>query len=609
MEPGICYIKPEYLVEEVKKTIVTDTESSEDRKRKIPEECGTGESNEKSDAPACKFQKTSKKERKRGQNKNRPVYKDDRTTHLCNSLINGPTEKKCSLENCRYVHDLDQYLSSKGEDLGDKCVVFEVKGFCPRGVTCRFAKAHLDSEGNNIKASSYDENAPASTFNGITSELQIRLRKRNYDFSKSKKCIKQAEEIRDKRKQEKESNGSEKNGDSELNDKKTNNENPDHDQTNEMEVEKPVGSCIDENSGRDAKLRKPVDFVDKLVLSPLTTVGNLPFRRICKEFGADITCGEMACCVPLVKGMTQEWALTKRHESEDVFGVQLCGNNPNIIAQTAQLMQETAKVDYIDLNIGCPIELIYQQGGGSALMRRTNILELAVRACSNLNSNIPFTVKMRTGIYADKSVAHDLVPLVEEWGGAAVTLHGRSREQRYTRNANWEYIEECASKAKHMPIIGNGDILNFEDYTEKRKIAPHVSSVMIGRGALIKPWIFKEIKEQKHWNPSSNERFEMMRRYVNYGLEHWGSDTKGVENTRRFLLEWQSFLYRYIPYDLMLHPPQKINQRPQTFRGRDEMETLMSSPNSQDWVKLSEMLLGPVPDGFTFMPKHKANSY
>lgn len=140
-------------------------------------------------------------------------------------------------------------------------------------------------------------------------------------------------------------------------------------------------------------------------------------------------------------------------------------------------------------------------------------------------------------------------------------------------------------------------------------MAPHVSAVMIGRGALIKPWIFKEIKEQKVWNPSSNERYEILRKYVNYGLEHWGPDNKGIENTRRFLLEWQSFLYRYVPYDLLLKPPQQINQRPERYRGRDEMETLMSSASSQDWVKLSEMLLGPVPQGFTFVPKHKANAY
>lgn len=132
---------------------------------------------------------------------------------------------------------------------------------------------------------------------------------------------------------------------------------------------------------------------------------------------------------------------------------------------------------------------------------------------------------------------------------------------------------------------------------------------MIGRGSLIKPWLFKEIKEQKAWDPSSNERFDMLKKYVNYGLEHWGSDTKGVENTRRFLLEWQSFLYRYVPHSLLECPPQKINQRPMKYHGRDDLETLMSSGNCTDWIKLSEMLLGPVPDGFTFLPKHKANSY
>lgn len=132
---------------------------------------------------------------------------------------------------------------------------------------------------------------------------------------------------------------------------------------------------------------------------------------------------------------------------------------------------------------------------------------------------------------------------------------------------------------------------------------------MIGRGALIKPWIFKEIHEQRHLDPSSHERFEMLRSFTNYGLEHWGSDTQGVENTRRFLLEWQSFLYRYVPLGLLECPPQRINQRPDTYVGRDDLETLMASPKCSDWLRLSEMLLGPVPDGYNFVPKHKANSF
>ncbi|XP_067620478.1 tRNA-dihydrouridine(47) synthase [NAD(P)(+)]-like isoform X2 [Eurosta solidaginis] len=536
----------------------------------------------------------------------------------------------CMYENCRFLHDMGVFMTSKPDDIGDKCPVFDATGYCKRGVTCRFSHAHMDEFGLNIISDDYDEKKEPTILNGITSALQFSLRKREYDFTRSKLLVAQADNLRDEKKKklpnikDNSHNHTEECVVEDTSIKTTNTPRASSDMDTAADKgvsvakepsntgKTPIGAAVDDNetSGRDIAMNKtPVDFVNKLILSPLTTVGNLPFRRICKEFGADITCGEMACAAPIVKGLTQEWALTKRHISEDVFGVQLCGNNPNIIAQAAQLLQETTKIEYIDLNIGCPIELIYNHGGGCALMRRTNILETVVRSCSTMSSQIPFTVKMRTGIYADKSIAHDLMPLVEEWGAAAVTLHGRSREQRYTKNANWQYIEECAAKVQHIPVIGNGDILNFEDYNEKRKIAPHVSSVMIGRGALIKPWIFKEIKEQKPWNPTSTERFEILRTYVNYGLEHWGTDTKGVENTRRFLLEWQSFLYRYIPYELLAYPPQQINQRPKKFRGRDEMETLMSSPNSEDWVRLSEMLLGPVPDEFKFVPKHKANAY
>ncbi|XP_016962082.1 tRNA-dihydrouridine(47) synthase [NAD(P)(+)]-like [Drosophila biarmipes] len=615
MEAGICYIKPEYLVTEVNNgSEAINSENSETNKRKR-------EDGEEVEAGGKK--KWDKKERKRGQNKNRPVFKDERYSHLCHSLIDGTGGEPCSLANCRYVHDLDAFLAAKGEDLGPECYVYSTKGYCARGVSCRFAKAHTNEQGRNLKREDYDEKAPPTTCNGVSSELQVRLRKHEYDFSRSKELIKMAERLRDARKQkeQQEKDGKEEKSEEIANataeDKPPNDELEKGEQTDskgpptqDAAIETPTGCAIDDSTvGRDADKKSAVDFREKLVLSPLTTLGNLPFRRICKEFGADITCGEMACAQPLLKGMGQEWALTKRHQSEDVFGVQLCGNNPNMINQAAQVIHETAQVDYIDLNIGCPIDLIYQQGGGSALMRRTNILELTVRSCAALSDRLPFTVKMRTGIYADKSVAHELLPLVEEWGASAVTLHGRSREQRYTKHANWTYIEECAAKAKQMPVIGNGDILSYEDYVTRRTLAPHVSSVMIGRGALIKPWIFREIKEKQAWSPSSGQRYEMLQKFCNYGLEHWGSDTKGVETTRRFLLEWQSFLYRYIPEALQVDPPQKINARPQKYRGRDEMETLMSSGNAADWVKLSESLLGTVPEGFSFVPKHKANAF
>lgn len=190
-----------------------------------------------------------------------------------------------------------------------------------------------------------------------------------------------------------------------------------------------------------------------------------------------------------------------------------------------------------------------------------------------------------------------------------MTIHGRSREQRYTKQADWDYIKTVSEAAAPMPVLGNGDVLSYEDYKKALEKAPNLSGVMIGRGALIKPWLFTEIKEQRLWDISSSERFDILKKYTNYGLEHWGSDNKGVENTRRFLLEWLSFLYRYIPVGVLERPPQRINERPPLYKGRDELETLMASPSCADWIKISEMLLGPVPENFQFLPKHKANSY
>ncbi|XP_059618788.1 tRNA-dihydrouridine(47) synthase [NAD(P)(+)]-like [Phlebotomus argentipes] len=545
MDPGVCYIKPEYLIEVLKTTDIN-----------------LGEYPEKHD---LQQKADRKRDKKRGQNKNRPApYKVKRESQLCSSLVNGDPSSACSYPKCIYLHDVKKYLEEKPKDIGQSCYIYSQTGHCQYGLTCRYAACHLDEDKRNLGA----KEGVRKPFSHVDIEMLTLLRKKQYNLEKSRKIVAEYEKRRNQ------------------------GYTPDTDLIPERPAEK-----------------RQIDFRDKLFLSPLTTVGNLPFRRICKEYGADVTCGEMACVVPLLQGAKQEWALTKRHPSEDLFGVQICGNKASLVAGATQVLIEKANVDFVDLNLGCPIDLIYKQGAGSALIRRQNVLEGIVRSCATVLGDKPFTVKTRTGVYADKSVAHELVPKFEEWGASLVTVHGRSREQRYTKTADWKYIEECAKQAKEIPVIGNGDILNFEDYQEARRIAPHISGAMIGRGALIKPWLFKEIKDGRHWDPSASERFDMMKKFVNYGLEHWGSDTKGVETTRRFLLEWQSFLYRYVPYGLLEHPPQKINARPNTYRGRDDLETLMASNNCADWILLSERLLGPVPDGFVFLPKHKANSY
>ncbi|CAE1258860.1 DUS3 [Acanthosepion pharaonis] len=352
--------------------------------------------------------------------------------------------------------------------------------------------------------------------------------------------------------------------------------------------------------------KKKINFSDKLYLAPLTTVGNLPFRRICKTFGADVTCSEMAVATSVLQGKS-EWALLKRHKSEDIFGIQLCGSHFEPMTRCAQLIQETCDVDFIDINCGCPIELIFQKGEGCALMGRSSRLGQIVRGMKSV-LEVPLTLKMRTGISDSKNLAHTLIPKLRNWGVDLVTVHGRSREQRYTKLADWDYIRRCSLAGTTMPVFGNGDVYSFEDANHFKSLSG-VSGLMVARGALIKPWIFTEIKEQRHWDISSSERMDILRQFVNNGFEHWGSDHQGVETTRRFLLEWLSFLHRYIPVGILERVPQKINERPPYYFARDELETLMASSNCGDWIKISEMLLGPVPDNFVFLPKHKANAY
>ncbi|NXA43223.1 DUS3L synthase, partial [Eudromia elegans] len=576
--------------------------------------------------------------RARGQNKSRPCMKPKQyeSSRLCPSVTQGCAEKCYFGSRCRFLHDLDEYMAVKPADLGQTCVLFATFGKCGYGVTCRFAQAHLGDGYQNVVNTELAKQWEGKSLvrNNLPKELQHRLRKKKFSFEKADEYLRRLGKPQGDRGQGNETSGSsteaqevpnctapeegprdapahpvlpEEGGDP----KPAALESPCATDASEGSPIKTMGPVTDEDI---IKLRlcekKKLEIQGKLYLAPLTTCGNLPFRRICKRFGADVTCGEMAVCTNLLQGQSSEWALLKRHHTEDVFGVQLEGAFPDTMTKCAELLNQTIEVDFVDINVGCPIDLVYKKGGGCALMTRSNKFEQIVRGMNSV-LDVPLTVKIRTGVQEKVNVAHKIIPRIREWGASMVTLHGRSREQRYTKVADWDYIAECAKIASPMPLFGNGDILSYED--ANRAMQTGVSGIMIARqvtvGALIKPWIFTEIKEQRHWDISSSERLDVLKDFTNYGLEHWGSDTQGVEKTRKFLLEWLSFLCRYIPVGLLEHLPQKINERPPYYMGRDYLETLMASQNVDDWIKISELLLGPVPAGFTFLPKHKANSY
>lgn len=619
---GEAAIKSEFLTTKQKFHGFIDSHGQKPKTDEASEKDGVNnETNEESvEEPEVKKFKSDPEDRRktakadfkrlRGQNKSRPHTKP--TTYdekrLCVSVTQD--NRECSYgDKCHFYHDVSEYMASKPPDIGESCYIYETFGKCGFGLSCRFAKAHTTSDFKTMEKADLVKAHEGKTMvkNSLSKDLQNRLRKREVAFNKSAEYLKMLSDSKNKEEQQ-------GNGDvlaAEVH----------PDPTKEKQV-----LCTKEQASMDkqppvktigpltdvdiVKLRscerKQVDFNDKLYLAPLTTCGNLPFRRICKRFGADITCGEMAMCTNLLQGQQSEWALLKRHESEDLFGVQVEGCFPDTMTRCAEMINNNTEVDFVDINSGCPIDLVYKKGGGCGLMTRTRKFEEIIKGM-NYVLDVPLTVKIRTGVQEKANIAHKLIPAMKNWGVSMITLHGRSREQRYTKLADWDYITTCANLASPVPLFGNGDILSYEDAMKARETG--VSGIMIARGALIKPWIFTEIKESRHWDISSSERLDILRDFSNFGLEHWGSDTRGVEKTRNFMLEWLSFMCRYIPVGILERVPQKINERPPYYMGRNYLESLMASQNVGDWVKISEMLLGPVPKNFNFLPKHKANAY
>ena len=577
---------------------------------------------------------------------------------LCSAFSKGA----CTFgDKCRYSHNVDSYLRTKQPDLPGTCPFIAAgKDRCPHGIMCRYLGTHPptpDTEENKLLPALTPEAAqelearnatpgvndgvlelpvpstpgdpfgPDDEVNQFCGWLKVKLRKGQVRFDKSDAVLKTlgvksswryGKEGDDKLKAK---YGEKKDGGKAP--EAAGEEKKEEDQT----AEEATRDDDDEGGGKRSKIdpdagaegvdikprpaeKKTIDFSGKLYLAPLTTTGNLPFRRVCKRYGVDITCGEMAMATNLLQGHPAEWALLRRHPSEDIFGAQVCGGYSDSMSRCMQLLEDEVVskggLDFIDVNMGCPIDLVCNKGAGSMLLEKPTRMEQLVRASAPLLS-CPLTLKTRMGYFDNKRVAHEIIPKMADWGLAGMTLHGRSRQQRYSRLADWDYINQCA-RASPIPVIGNGDVFNYHDYV-KNVEGQGVATCMIARGALIKPWIFTEIKERRDWDISATERLDMLKDYAAFGLEHWGADARGVANTRRFLLEWLSFLHRYVPVGLLERLPVGIHQRPPNYVGRSDLETLLSSPNSDDWVKITTMLLGPTPDNFSFQPKHKSNAY
>ncbi len=331
-------------------------------------------------------------------------------------------------------------------------------------------------------------------------------------------------------------------------------------------------------------------FAGRLFMAPMATGGNLPYRRLCREYGADLTCSEMVLAHKLVRGSRAELPLLRRHPTETAFGIQLCGKHPEEVAEAARIAADTG-CHFLDLNFGCPIDLVVRQGGGAALLKRPAKLRQIVEAVRRAVA-LPLSVKIRAGYQEGKINAVDTARAAADGGADALVVHGRTREQRYRRAADWSVVADVVA-AVSVPVIGNGDILTPWDLRQSLA-ASGAASAMVARGALIKPWLFRELRDDAPLAPSLAERWACLRRYYELASEHFGADAKGQERVKRFFLWHLGFWHRYRPFteqDWRAAQPEPLIQTRTSNPPAGTEEALLASEEPADHERVWQRVL------------------
>jgi len=251
-----------------------------------------------------------------------------------------------------------------------------------------------------------------------------------------------------------------------------------------------------------------------LVLAPMAGITDLSFRRIAKEFGADVVTSEMVSSEGLVRNQASTKMLLQSHPEEKPLAVQLFGSDPQVMAQAARIVEDEGAA-IIDLNMGCPVVKVVRQGAGAALLLDTEKVSRIVDAVRRA-VGISVTVKTRSGWNRAKINVLEVGRAAESAGADAITIHPRTAKQGFSGSADWTLISKV-KQAVAVPIIGNGDVTRPEHVDEMRQLTG-CDGVMIGRAAMGNPWIFKQTKQlaagQTIASPSVHERLEVMRRHL-----------------------------------------------------------------------------------------------
>ncbi len=251
-----------------------------------------------------------------------------------------------------------------------------------------------------------------------------------------------------------------------------------------------------------------------LLLAPMEDVSNHVFREFCKRFGADMMYTEFVSSDALVRNIEKTKKKLTLFDDERPIGVQLYGKEPDALAEAAKIVAEY-KPDLIDINFGCPVRKIATKGAGAGLLKDIPQMIAITKAVVNA-VDLPVTVKTRLGWDDSSKIIVDVAEQLQDVGIKALTIHGRTREQLYGGEADWTLIGKVKNNQRmKIPIFGNGDITTPEkakDYFERFG----VDGIMIGRGAIGKPWIFREIKhflqtDEKLQQISINEHVQIIK--------------------------------------------------------------------------------------------------